>query len=341
MTTDNGRRQQRNNVAEWAMAVGQSRCDLTKLTAGLPPAWATLLRSWDRSLRSANYPETTRYIYLLAVAQLAKYLLGNPDSIEADEAANDPCEVRRQHVEAFQAWMIETRSPATALNKHKGLQQFFKWLQLVEQEIDASPMTRVQQPKVQTRLIPIIRDADTKKLLDTCRSKEFIDLRDEAIIRLYYNTGARLSEVANLMVDDVDLNLDSVHYHGKGGKDRRVRFGPKAGRALDRYLRARARHSGSDLPQLWLAVRGRCPLSSNGIKIRLRRRGLSAGVDNVHAHRWRHNYAHEWKLAGGNTGDLMFLLGWTSEDMPRHYGASAAAERAQEIQARMGIGERV
>jgi hypothetical protein len=37
----------------------------------------------------------------------------------------------------------------------------------------------------------------------------------------------------------------------------------------------------------------------------------------------------------------MLLLGWSSEDMPRHYGASAAAERAQEIQAQLGIGERV
>jgi integrase/recombinase XerC len=36
----------------------------------------------------------------------------------------------------------------------------------------------------------------------------------------------------------------------------------------------------------------------------------------------------------------MLLLGWTSDDMPRHYGASAAAERAQQVQAWMGIGER-
>ncbi len=41
------------------------------------------------------------------------------------------------------------------------------------------------------------------------------------------------------------------------------------------------------------------------------------------------------------TGDLMLLLGWTSEDMPRHYGASAAAERAQEIQVQLGIREGV
>ena len=56
---------------------------------------------------------------------------------------------------------------------------------------------------------------------------------------------------------------------------------------------------------------------------------------------WRHSYAHQWKLAGGDTGDLMLVLGWTSEDMPRHYGASAAAERALQTQARLGIGERI
>jgi integrase/recombinase XerC len=73
----------------------------------------------------------------------------------------------------------------------------------------------------------------------------------------------------------------------------------------------------------------------------LKRRGAAAGLDGVHAHRWRHNFAHEWKLAGGDTGDLMLLLGWTSDEMARHYGASAAAERAQHAQSRIGIGENV
>lgn len=47
------------------------------------------------------------------------------------------------------------------------------------------------------------------------------------------------------------------------------------------------------------------------------------------------------KLAGGDTGDLMLLMGWSSEEMPRRYGASAAAERAQQVDARLGTGERV
>lgn len=310
--------------------------DVQRLMIDLAPEWGALLRDWDRSLRSGNYPVSTRYNYLLAASQLARHLASQCER----DAARTPAAVTRQQLEDFQVWMIETRSPSTALNKHKSLQQFFKWL-VGEEEIERSPMERLRQPKVPTRLIPIIRDEDTKKVLDTCKGKDFAGARDEAIVRLLYNTGARLSEVANLVLGDVDLALDTVLYHGKGAKDRRVRMGPKTARAVSRYLRLRAAHSASGLPDLWLAVRGDQPLHANGIKLMLKRRGVRAGVPKVHAHRWRHNYAHEWKLAGGDTGDLMLVLGWTSEDMPRHYGASAAAERAQHVQARLGIGERV
>jgi integrase/recombinase XerC len=315
--------------------------DLERLTAGLPKMWTNFLNDWYRTLRAGNYPQTTCYNYILAAVQLARYLDDHSCKLDTGLAANDPVEVRKGDVESFQAWMVETRSAATALNKHKGLQQFFKWLMLDAEEIDRSPMERVKPPKVEKRLIPIIRDDETKKILDTCKDKNFIHLRDEAIIRLYYNTGARLSEVGHLRLVDVDLNGDSIHYYGKGRKERRVRLGSKTARAISRYLRVREKHIAADLPNLWLAERGRKPLMPNGIKLMLKRRGAAAGLSGVHAHRWRHNFAHQWKIAGGDTGDLMLLLGWTSEDMARHYGASAAVERAQQTQLRMGIGENV
>jgi site-specific recombinase XerD len=128
--------------------------------------------------------------------------------------------------------------------------------------------------------------------------------------------------------------------HGKGGKDRRVRFGPQTARVLTRYLRARNRLSAiGDVGALWVSARGVRPLTLAGIKIRLKRLDEKAGLEGVYAHRWRHRFAHEWKLAGGD-GDLM-LPGWSSEEMPRRYGASAAAERAQQTQTRLGIGELV
>jgi len=111
-------------------------------------------------------------------------------------------------------------------------------------------------------------------------------LRDEALMRLYYNTGARLSEIGNLLLTDLDMNTESVHLHGKGANDRRVRFGPKTSRAIARYLRARAKRKGAvEVPQLWMAERGARPLTPNGIKIMLKRRGGAAGVTNTHAHR--------------------------------------------------------
>jgi site-specific recombinase XerD len=242
--------------------------DLNKITVGLSKTWSGFLRDWDRSLRSGNCPETTRYNYLLAAAQLGRYL-----------------------------------------GEHKALQQFF--------------------------------NEETTKVLGTCRGREFAQLRDEAIIRLYWNTGARLSEVGNLLLADVDMNTESLRFYGKGSKDRRVRFGPRIARAVSRYLRARAKRKSADLPGLWLAERGIRRLAPNGIKIMIKRRGLEAGLVKLHAHRWRHTFAHEWKRAGGDTGDLMLLLGWTSQEMPRRNGASAAAERAQETHQRIGVGDHV
>jgi integrase/recombinase XerC len=72
--------------------------------------------------------------------------------------------VTRAHVESFQAWMISTRSASTAVNKHKSLQQFFKWLMVDEQAIGSSPMQRVRMPKTPTKLVPVLRDEDTSLL---------------------------------------------------------------------------------------------------------------------------------------------------------------------------------
>jgi integrase/recombinase XerC len=201
---------------------------IEKLTDSLSHDWSGFLRDWDRALRAGNYPETTRYNYLLAAAQLARYLAEFSPDPDADDAAADPTVVTKAHVEAFQAWMVETRSASTALNKHKSLQQFFKWL-LEEDEIARSPMVRVKQPKTPQKLIPVIRDDDTKRLLEACRGKGFVSLRNEAVIRMLYNTGARLSEVGK----PADHRRGSEHR--VGAFPRQGREGPAgAVRAEDR-----------------------------------------------------------------------------------------------------------
>jgi integrase/recombinase XerC len=136
--------------------------------------WRDLLRDWERFLRAANHPEATRYNYLLAGCQLAVYLA---TAMPGSGPACDPCRVSTRQVIAFQAWVIETRSPASSLNKHKGLQQFFRWLGQ-EDEMQRSPMSGVPLPDAGQKLIPLISDAETGQILDACKESSFQQLRD-------------------------------------------------------------------------------------------------------------------------------------------------------------------
>jgi integrase/recombinase XerC len=73
-----------------------------------------------------------------------------------------------------------------------------------------------------------------------------------AILRLFADTGLRLSELAHLTVADVDLDEQVAVVLGKGRRPRAVPFGAKTTAALDRYLRVRGRHKVAAEPALWL-----------------------------------------------------------------------------------------
>ena len=147
--------------------------------------------------------------------------------------------------------------------------------------------------------------------------------------------GIRAGELAGIRYDpheprrsDLDLWRREITVRGKSGRPRVVRIGHEAARALDRYLRIRARHEQAHRPQLWLGVNNRGPLTANGIYQMIARRGRQAGVD-AWTHRFRHHFSHTWLDRGGAEGDLMELNGWSSPQMLRRYGASARSARAR------------
>jgi hypothetical protein len=114
----------------------------------------------------------------------------------------------------------------------------------------------VRRPITPEKLIPILTVEQTRKLLAACASKTFVDLRDQAIIRLFHNTGGRLSELANL-IEDVDLHSETVRFHGKEPKIGACGSARRPyGRSAGTFAPASRRGSGAAAP---VARRARRP----------------------------------------------------------------------------------
>jgi site-specific recombinase XerD len=289
-----------------------------------------LLRSFARSLRNANRRERTIDIYTKSVQLLADFYPGR----DLDTLA-------KSDIEAFLADYGSHVKPGSVRVRFGALSVFFRWL--VREEIsEINPMEKLIKPTVPEQPVPILREDELSRLLKVTEGKGFEQRRDHAMIRLFFDTGIRIHEMSSLKVEDVDLDVyDTIYIHsGKGGRDRAVAFGNKTGTALERYLRERAHHPLAKLPDLWVGARGKA-MTDSGISQMLERRGAQAGVVDLRAHRFRHSFAHYFRVNGGDDVSLMRLCGWTSPQMLRRYGASAADQRAREAHRKYSPGDRL
>jgi site-specific recombinase XerD len=195
-------------------------------------------------------------------------------------------------------------------------------------------MAQLPRPTAPLGQPTVLSAVQIQALLGACAGSAFEDLRDAALIRLFVETGLRLTEMAALEMGDIDLDSDAVYLAGTAGAPRAVPFDRPAARALERYLAARASHNRAPLPALWLGRRGR--LTERGIEQAIRHRGLLAGLLTLRPHQFRHTFVQSYLASGGDRRELMRLVGWKSRQLLGRYAISEHADRPPPAWLRLG-----
>ena len=214
-------------------------------------------------------------------------------------------------------------SSTTVHDYFRAIRTFFNWL-VKEGLITDNPITRIKAPKTKKKVIQALTPKEIERLMDSCSGNDVLEVRNKAILSIFLDTGLRVAELADLKISDVDVNTGSILVrHGKGGKQRVVRIGNRAQKALWKYVTI---YRKGDSDRLLI---GRCyePLSLRGVKMIVRRLGEKSGVK-VHPHQLRHTFAISFLRAGGDVFSLQYLLGHSTLDMTQRYLQSLNADDA-------------
>jgi integrase/recombinase XerD len=183
-----------------------------------------------------------------------------------------------------------------------------------EGRADRDPTAPVRRPRLPRALPRPLGPEEVAALLAAPPEATVPGLRDRAILELLYGSGLRISELAGLDVNDVDLEEGSVRVLGKGGKERDVPLGTFARSAVSAYLtRARpALATSKSRSALFLNHRGG-RLTRQGCSMMLRQHARRAGIRGpVSPHTLRHSFATHLLEGGADVRVVQELLGHAS-----------------------------
>lgn len=229
------------------------------------------------------------------------------------------CFVKERKVVEWNAVSITLAKQFPALLHRRGMaassiqrtlsaaRSFFKYL-VASNAAHANPFESVQAPKAAKKLPATLSVDEINSLLDK-HDGSALSLRDRAMLELFYSSGLRLSELAVLEVDGIDMVAGQTRVVGKGDKERIVPVGRKAVQAINEWLEVRGELADIEETALFVNQKGR-RLSARGIQYSMQNWAQKNGLGrHLHPHMLRHSFASHILESSGNLRAVQEMLG--------------------------------
>ncbi len=205
------------------------------------------------------------------------------------------------------------RQKTTIGRKLAALRSFYDFC-LRKKYVAENPAKILSRPRLEKRVPSFLSEDETSQLLDLPRGGEPLDLRDRAILELFYATGIRVSELVGIETGDLHFGERLVRVRGKGKKERIVPFGGKALEALQDYRRARAvlAAGGDGGEAFFLNYRGGRLTTRSVQRMVHRYIRQTAVARKISPHSLRHSFASHLLGRGADLRVIQELLGHAS-----------------------------
>ncbi len=264
-------------------------------------------------------PHTLRN-YLSDLAQFQNFLMER--ELCLDSAGNvDVRKIDIHVVRAFLAALTHDRKKSSVGRKLAALKSFFRYL-IAQKQIEKDPLLLIHSPKQEKPLPTFLSVDDVFQLLAGVKSKSALDVRDRAVLEVFYSTGVRVSELVGLNWADIDFQLGIIRVVGKGSKERIVPIGEVALQALRDY--------GQELRKKWnLPCKGQIAVFLNNRGERITTRSVARIVEKhlkqagipikMGPHGLRHSFATHLLNSGADLRVIQELLGHASLSTTQRY----------------------
>ncbi|UIA90175.1 site-specific tyrosine recombinase XerC [Erwinia tracheiphila] len=232
---------------------------------------------------------------------------------QAAQVSLSVLEAYQRHLHGYRKADGKPLAQGGQLNRLTAIRMLFRWL-LQRHHILYNPAEQMMLPKAEKRLpSQILSEEETEAVMDAQDTETLTGLRNRAVLEMLWSTGLRRSELAGLMLADVDVGRGVLLVRqGKGNKDRVVPVGLRALVWVQRYLDAvrpglTGRHdSGYLFVTIWGKRLARSTLTIlAGSAIREQARLKKAGA----CHVFRHSMATQMLENGADTRHIQAILG--------------------------------